>query len=229
MVDRPPARCGTGSRVPCRQALDRPADLRESHEGPHRRWTRNDHRSRRAPRAAGNEPSVLAGRGRRAVRVLGAGSLAGRDADAPRGWNNVTAVDPTVSGVTLWSAAGHDVTCPGATLPVCHVWRPAGASGLLRRASPRPDRPATVPIAILLEDGVQTQEFKNSNSPVRTPSTTRSTTIRTPTISPERLHALCGSVHRQGCRLLAAGLPDRPSPGGSTRGSTRGLAAAGSR
>ena len=113
-----------------------PADARPSSgssraaRGPHH-WTRAI-TGPDEPRAAGNEPSVLAGRGRRAVRVLGAGSLAGRDADAPRGWNNVTAVDPTVSGVTLWSAAGHDVTCPGATLPACHVWRPTGASGLLR-------------------------------------------------------------------------------------------------
>jgi hypothetical protein len=121
-----------------------PADARprsgspRATRGPHRRWTRNDHRSRRAPRAAGNEPSVLAARprpqdGARACRQLTCQSRCRR---ARRGWNNVTAGDLTVWGVTLWSSAGHNVTCPGATLPVCHVWRPAGASGLADALDP---------------------------------------------------------------------------------------------
>jgi hypothetical protein len=124
-----------GARSRCRQPLDPPAGLREPHEvliaagpetitGPDR------------PRAAGNEPFVLAGQARQGggARVRRRLACQSRRRRVRRGWNKVTAGDRTVLGVTLWSSAGHNVTCQGATLLVWHVWRPAGAAGLLRRA-----------------------------------------------------------------------------------------------
>jgi hypothetical protein len=138
---RAPAVCGTGRRVSCQQAPDPPGDLREprARAGPN---NRNDHARPDGRRAARRDRCVLPGRAPRGERVVGRWRRpltfrSGRRR-ARRGWNNVTAGDATVSGVTLWSSAGHSVTCRERLCCCVTFWQPAGAFGLLNSSELHP-------------------------------------------------------------------------------------------
>jgi hypothetical protein len=113
---------------------------------------RDDSRRARGGGSAGRGAS--AGRGVRLATTLDAGGARAWPEPAParvpirtpargRGWHNVTADHVTRCGVTLWSSAGHNVTCGGATFLIRHVWQTTdGAFGLVARASPTVGRPA---------------------------------------------------------------------------------------